>query len=233
MSFLLKYAPIKHRLFVIIPMRNRESELKTLVPKLKKAFDAQNIDYRIFIIEQSKENLFNKGKLINAGFKEILKKYPNSQHFVFHDVDIQPQDPEIINYKFYGDGIRHPYGVELYLGGIVFSNKKSFVNMNGFSNEFWGWGFEDTDLQLRASLLKVGIDRTGFIPRRSTPRILDPLSQNTGNKTDSVNREVFLKHKSKYESDPKTIQEDGLKNCEYRVMYSEISGHITRIMVSI
>lgn len=233
MSFILQYTPLRHKLFVIVPMRNRESELKTLIPKLENTFKHQNIDYRIFIVEQDKEKLFNKGKLINAGFKEILNKHPNATNFVFHDVDIQPQDPDIINYKFYGNGLRHPYGVNLYLGGIVFSNKKSFLDINGFSNEFWGWGFEDTDLQLRTLLKKIPIDRTGFINRRSTPRILDPFSQNTGNKTDSINREVFNSHKSKYESNIETINNDGLSNCEYLVRNTATSGKITRLLISL
>jgi len=35
------------------------------------------------------------------------------------------------------------------MGGVVAFSKHQFEKVNGFSNQFWGWGGEDDDLALR------------------------------------------------------------------------------------
>ena len=50
----------------------------------------KDIDYEIFIIEQSDDKPFNRGKLLNAGYKYALDK--GCDYFVFHDVDMLPED---------------------------------------------------------------------------------------------------------------------------------------------
>lgn len=219
------------RLFVIIPVRDRESELNALIRRLTEVFKYQNIDFSIFIVEQTKYHLFNKGKLINAGVNEVLKAYPTARNFVFHDVDIQPQDNTIIDYSSINSKVRHPYGVNLYLGGIVFMDIDSFKEVNGFSNEYWGWGFEDTDLQLRLRLFDIDINRDNFIPRRSTPRISDPISENTGSKTDSVNRQVYTTHEKLYRENRDRTKHDGLTTCDYHVVNRTKQPNLTRILV--
>ena len=41
--------------------------------------------YRIFVIEQAGHVSFNKGRLLNSGFNEILK-FDSYHCFVFHDI---------------------------------------------------------------------------------------------------------------------------------------------------
>ena len=48
-----------------------------------------DLDYQIFIIEQSDDKPFNRGKLLNVGYNW----YDNGcDYFVFHDVDMLPED---------------------------------------------------------------------------------------------------------------------------------------------
>ena len=49
----------------------------------------KNIDYKIFIIEQSDERPFNRGWLLNVGFK--IKKNKDTITFA-HDIDMLPED---------------------------------------------------------------------------------------------------------------------------------------------
>ena len=69
---------------IFIPYRNRKEHLNILLNKLNKY---NNIS--IHILEQSNNELFNRGKLFNIGAKEYLNKY---DYFIFHDVDLIPQD---------------------------------------------------------------------------------------------------------------------------------------------
>lgn len=51
----------------------------------------QQLDYGIFVIEQAENETFNRAKLMNVGYMEANKIY-NWQCFIFHDVDLLPED---------------------------------------------------------------------------------------------------------------------------------------------
>lgn len=51
----------------------------------------QQIQYCVFIIEQVDDGRFNKGLVMNSGFKEIMKR-DAFDCVVFHDVDMIPED---------------------------------------------------------------------------------------------------------------------------------------------
>ncbi len=51
----------------------------------------QELGYTIFVVEQQNDQLFNKGILMNAAFKEINKNFLNEfDCILFHDVDLIP-----------------------------------------------------------------------------------------------------------------------------------------------
>ena len=45
-----------------------------------------NIDYELIVVEQLGHTPFNRGKLLNVGFKEAQSK--RCDYVVFHDIDI-------------------------------------------------------------------------------------------------------------------------------------------------
>ena len=52
----------------------------------------QQLDYRIFVVEQSSDGEdFNRASLMNVGFLEA-KKMNDFFCFIFHDVDLLPED---------------------------------------------------------------------------------------------------------------------------------------------
>ena len=127
----------------------------------------KDIDYEIFIIEQADDKPFNRGKLLNAGYKYALDK--GCDYFVFHDVDMLPED---VDYSYSDKPLHlathlqeHDYETTFfdYFGGVTMFTKDDFKTINGFSNEYWGWGFEDDDLLIRCldSNLQLDMDSNG------------------------------------------------------------------------
>ena len=59
---------------ILIPYRNREEHLKyfikNTIPYLKRYLNP----FKIIIIEQNNDRLFNRGKLLNVGFLEYFKE---------------------------------------------------------------------------------------------------------------------------------------------------------------
>ena len=123
----------------------------------------KNIDYEIFIIEQSDNKPFNRGKLLNAGYKYALDK--GCDYFVFHDVDMLPED---VDYSYSDKPLHlathlqeHDYETTFfdYFGGVTMFTKEDFKTINGFSNDYWGWGFEDDDLLIRCIESDLEVDK--------------------------------------------------------------------------
>ena len=51
---------------------------------------------------------------------------------------------------------------EHYFGGVTSFTKAMFVKINGFSNQFWGWGREDDNLRHR--VLNAGLREVRLPP---------------------------------------------------------------------
>ena len=65
--------------------------MKTFLHHLHPILQRQQLDYRLFVIEQTSKEHFNRGILMNIGFVEALKR-DNFDCFIFHDVDLLPED---------------------------------------------------------------------------------------------------------------------------------------------
>lgn len=81
----------RDRVAVVVPFRDRKQHLPVLLKNLHPFLMKQQIDYGIFLVEQSIDGSFNRAKLMNVGFAEALKLY-EWDCFVFHDVDLLPLD---------------------------------------------------------------------------------------------------------------------------------------------
>jgi len=140
-----------HKLGIIVPYRNRPQQLKRFTKHMGEYLN--DLDYQIFIIEQSDDKPFNRGKLLNVGYKFACDN--GCDYFVFHDVDMLPED---VDYSYSDKPLHlathlqeHDYETTFfdYFGGVTMFTKEDFELINGFSNEYWGWGFEDDDLLIR------------------------------------------------------------------------------------
>ena len=123
-------------------------------------------DYKFIFMKQKSNRPLNKGKLFNIGY--LLNK-KDFDYFCFHDSDLIPISSEcdysmeekptslvskmnIIDFgeqEFIEDYSSFILPYDEYFGGAVMFSKKHFNQINGYSNEYWGIGYEDYDLLLR------------------------------------------------------------------------------------
>lgn len=122
----------------------------------------EKLDYTILIVEQEAGKPFNRAKLLNVGFSYTNGSY---DYYCFHDIDMLPinsdygycpnpthlaAEAEQFNWKL-------PYNG--YFGGVTIFDKESFEKINGYANEYWGWGGEDDDVFNRCVFSSVQMSR--------------------------------------------------------------------------
>ena len=92
-----RYSPVncqaRFKVAIIIPYRNRAQMLATYMNHMHKFLMTQNIDYGFYLVEPMTRLTFNRGLLLNIGFIESLKISNNHWDcFIFHDIDLLPED---------------------------------------------------------------------------------------------------------------------------------------------
>jgi hypothetical protein len=155
------------KIVFVIPYRNRIqhkfffSTYLTSILSLSEYKDS----YEIYFSHQCDKRSFNRGATKNIGFLAVKKKYPDNYKditFVFNDIDTIPFS-NIFNYETIPGEVKHFYGFEYALGGIVAINGGDFEMVNGYPS-FWGWGLEDSVLQKRCLEANLIINRDQFYP---------------------------------------------------------------------
>ena len=87
----------RDRVAIIIPYRNRPKNLRSFMRYIHQFLTKQNVDYGIYLIEPNEGLQFNRAYLLNIGFMEALKDDPKWTCFIFHDVDLLPEN----DFNFY------------------------------------------------------------------------------------------------------------------------------------
>jgi hypothetical protein len=153
------------RLAVIVPYN--EQHIENFTEHFRATVkESGDLYYKLCFIKQKSNRPLNKGKLFNIGY--MLHK-DSFDYFCFHDSDLIPISDEC-DYSYEEKPIslvsmRHPitFGeqeniedfddytlpYDEYFGGATLFSKEHFQNVNAYSNEYWGWGYEDDDLLRR------------------------------------------------------------------------------------
>ena len=153
---------MKHKLGVIVPYREREEHLERFIEHFIEFMSDKKINYQIFVIEQYDLKLFNRGRLLNIGYKIAIQN--GCDYVCFHDVDMLPEEADY-SYSMKPTHLasqlsNYNYGMpyDEYFGGVTLFNKYDFEVVNGYSNEYLGWGYEDDDLLNRCNLKGLPLD---------------------------------------------------------------------------
>lgn len=217
----------RHKVALIIPYRDREEHLRIFLHNMHPILQRQQLDYGIYVIEETADTKFNRAMLMNIGFTEALKQY-DYDCFIFHDVDLIPEDdrnlytcpeqPRHMSVAINTMNYRLPY--KDIFGGVSALTKKHMLTVNGFSNEFWGWGGEDDDMSNR--IRHHGLKISRYSPKIARYTMLK-------HKKDEPNPERYNKlYKGKYR-----YKKDGLSNLKYNLLDLVLKKLYTWVLVEI
>jgi hypothetical protein len=220
----------KARIAIIIPFRDLEAEKKrtkqldTLVKYMSTYLKGD--EYKIFVVEQNDDGRkFNRGQLLNIGFEEAEKE--GFDNFIFHDADLLPSD-ELKEYYEYAPKDKPVHiaavwdrygGNQKYFGGIVAFNKQMFNRINGYPNNFWGWGGEDDELFNRTrkffNIMKVQKGSIRDLEEMNIEQKMEYLREN--DLKFMLKREALAEHE-------KTWKNNGLNTLKFRKISTSSCG---------
>lgn len=208
----------RQRVAIIIPFRDREEHLMLLLNILHPMLQRQMLHYTIFVIEQSRPPVFNKAALMNTGYMEA-RNVADFDCYIFHDVDMLPENDR--NFYTCSESPRHvgshidkwkyivPYpGI---FGGVTAFTGELFEHVNGFSNQFYGWGGEDDDMYSRIRAKNMTIVRFSKTVARYT------MIKHKGDFGNPYNVKSGIAWKFR----PKHYLVDGLNSLRYKLVEVE------------
>nr|WP_281414986.1 galactosyltransferase-related protein [Azospirillum picis] len=214
---------------IVVPYRDRAEHLRQFVPWLTAYFArlAVPLDYRVTVVEQDAGLPFNRGALKNAGF---VLGAEGSDYTCLHDVDYLPLDAdyswaaEPTPILWHGAENRPvapgrsdrtvTSNLESTMGGVLLVPNGVFRQIDGYSNQYWGWGYEDFDFSLRIRARRLPTGR-----RKGTFRPLD--HDNDGFTPEAVPTPISLVNRRMFQhlwSTGKLPQGDGLSSLSFEVL---------------
>jgi len=159
----LEQRPRARKVGIIVPFRDNHAEQKRaehlgkFVPHMARFLATACEDHRVYVIEQSDDTRkFNRGQLLNVGATLAVRDGCDS--LIFHDVDLLPSDDLGAAYSVLplDDKPLHIArvwdrysGNADYFGGVCAWTAHDFSRINGFPNNYWGWGGEDDEMMRR------------------------------------------------------------------------------------
>ena len=218
------------RLKIVVPYRDREKQLRRFLPHIRDYFAKAAIPYHLVIAEQAEGLPFNRGAMKNAGYQ----LGGASDYTCFHDVDYLPLEAdyswsdsptglvwagaESIPIKTQGLTQYIKPNLPQFFGGAVLMPNEAFERVDGYSNRYWGWGYEDTDLISR-------FEAAGIVPlrRRGSFRPLHHDSEGyeaDGNLNQAGARNRAL-YREKWQSGGRQ-EKDGLSTLSCQILSREI-----------
>ncbi|CAF0902217.1 unnamed protein product [Brachionus calyciflorus] len=210
-----KQCKSRFKVAIIIPFRDRLPHLKVITNYLHMFLQRQMLDYRIFVVEPTIPlNIsFNKGRVMNSAYLEVLKVDPKIDCIIFHDVDLIPEDDRNIytcssrprHLSVAIDKFDYVLPYSYLVGGVLSIRTDQYKLTNGYSNSYWGWGGEDDDFSVR-------IKKANLILQRPPTKIARYRMMKHKPQTLNKDRFKLLRRTSK------VIKNDGLTTVKYTVI---------------
>lgn len=207
----------KNRSAIIVPYRDTPDKVRSEQMKVfLEHYHNFLPNLKIYIIEQSSfDKKFNRGKLLNIGFK--LAKKDGAQVYITHDIDlISPKEMAplynlIPDHPVHIGGLwKEKYIFEDFFGGIVSYNSEDYKKSNGFPNTAFGWGGEDNIQYNRLVINEIPI----YVPHSKTLKIKGLEHESMADKPETAN----LKRQIQTVDDFKTWQKNGINSVKFKLL---------------
>jgi hypothetical protein len=175
---------------------------------------------------------------LNIGFD--LAKKQSASVYIFHDVDLLPSR-DLLPYYERVPLVSQPVHIARvwnrysnnpnYFGGIVAFSKEQFETINGFPNNFWGWGGEDDELIKR-------VKRVNYVPSAPSNGTIEDMEQmSLKDKLDFLRLHRDWKCQKKWEvldEHESSWATNGLVDLHYSIINERsVSVHCTIVTVDI
>uniref|UniRef100_A0A915M8I5 Uncharacterized protein n=1 Tax=Meloidogyne javanica TaxID=6303 RepID=A0A915M8I5_MELJA len=144
-----KECKYRQKVAIVVPYRNREPHLRTFLHNIHRFLQKQQLDYAIFV---------------------ALRVYP-FDCIVFNDIDTYPENDNLLyrcstdpkytrHFSVYMERTGYKELYPEFVGGVLALTVEQLRKVNGYSNDFWGWGQEDDDLNKRVKLANMSFIRS-------------------------------------------------------------------------
>jgi hypothetical protein len=229
--------PSEKRLAVVLAFRDvgveRWPHAALAIPYLHRYFRLLKLSYTIVLSEQVvNDKLFNRGMAFNVAFDQLKDQ---CDYIAFFDIDSFPAfylsksgQLSFVDVRYPRDDVPIHLGSEVqkfawqlpyetFMGVATLFLRESYQAINGFSNNYYGWGTEDDDLWRRTNLVfgapKRPAPNTGLFvsqPHKSADRPCDRLNRNHNNE--------WGQH---FSTGQHNFTDDGLAQLNYSVLHRE------------
>jgi len=193
----------------VIPYRDRAEHLKVFIPHLTEYLKNADFTWQIVVVEQIPGKPFNRGKLLNVGFRES-----ESHNFVFHDVDMLPVQVDY-NPCF---GVKQLAASTIqrvdFLGGVTMFQAATFYQCGGYHNDYFCRA-EDNEMRFQLRRMRIGVHE-----KHGTFKTLDHP------KAAAFDKELWQRAQQK-----RSINH--VLHCEYAVLWDKQEKGYRHLLVSI
>jgi hypothetical protein len=185
---------------ILVPFREQlEQKRGEQLQKFTSHMKRWHPDWPVIVIQQSQGKKFNRGALLNIGTRYAEKL--GSKYIIYHDVDLIPLSPIVPYYTEFpeipihiGGIYKDKYSGDSFIGQAFSISLKDAKRINGFPNNFWGWGGEDDAMRNRIKKHSLKVFRptatsgykvlehkdTRLIPDAKNMRKWEDLKEDTG-----------------------------------------------------
>lgn len=220
---------IENLVSFIIPNRGGK-DLDKVIQNINEVYSDMNKE--IIIVEQCDNIPFMRGQLFNIGVNFAKGKYiALSDNDIYHlrkvpwiDIYENVKKP-LIGFKYISQItlnnkkaiITKTSYVPKGLGAFNFMKKQDFINFNGFSNLFIGWGYEDNEYATRFEYIRIP---------QNLGHLTHPRRQNNNIKNTTLNLEFLNTNKNRNNLN------DGYNQTKFNLIKKEIKNNVIYLYVN-